>query len=376
MKLLLTGGGTAGHVNPALAIAEFFTKNDPRTEIFFAGTPGGMERELVAKRGYPYLPIDIVGFSRSLSLKNLRACYLAVRSPQRAKRILRELHPDLVVGTGGYVSWPMLSAAVSLGIPTALHESNAIPGLTVRRLASRVDLVLLNFPEAERALPKAKQCIHVGNPLRSGFNTLTREAARLRLGIPMDARVIVSFGGSLGAEGINRMIAPLWERYLLKEKDIWHIHAAGKRYFGNFQAGIKDRFPSLPPRLQYREYLEEMPLLMAASDLLLCRAGAITISEAARAGRASILIPSPHVVDDHQTKNAIALERLGASIMLKEESVTTDALIAAIRRILEDRGVRASMERAAAAFDLPDANRRIYRALCDLVAEKKKPTLV
>lgn len=375
MKLLLTGGGTAGHINPALAIAELFETNSPDTTILFAGTPHGMERELVSKKGYPYLPIEVMGFSRSLSPQNLRALYLAAVSPQKAKRMLCKLRPDLVVGTGGYVSWPMLSAAASLGIPTALHESNAIPGLTVRRLSSKVDLVLLNFSEAAEGLPNAKRVLHVGNPLRAGFNSLPRSSARARLGIPKEAKLIVSFGGSLGSEGINQAVLALWEGYALKNERIFHIHGVGRRYYKEFCKLVSNRLGALPERLQYREYLEEMPLLMAACDLLICRSGAMTVSEAARAGRASILIPSPNVVGDHQTKNAEALAALGAATVLQETGLTPDGITSAVARILESSAIQESMERAAAAFDIPDANRRIYTALSRLVREKKKPTL-
>ncbi len=370
MKLLLTGGGTAGHINPALAIAELFERNAPGSEIYFAGTPHGMERELVSKKGYPYYPIEVMGLSRSLSPRNLRALYLAAVSPQRAKKILRELSPSLVVGTGGYVSWPMLSAAAALGIPTALHESNAIPGLTVRRLAGRVDLVLLNFAEAAERLPNAKKCLHVGNPLRGGFSTISRAVARRHLGIPSEARLVVSFGGSLGAEGINRAVLALWESYSLSHRSVWHIHGAGRRYYKDFGEEAARRLPALPKRLQYREYLEEMPLLMAACDLLLCRSGAMTVSEAARAGRAMVLIPSPYVVGDHQTKNAMALEELGAATVLREDTLNTESVIAAVSKILESASVQEKMERAATAFDIPDANRRIFDSLSRLIREK------
>ena len=375
MKVLLTGGGTAGHINPAIAIGELFERNAGGCDILFSGTPHGMERELVSKKGYPYYPIEVCGLSRSLSVKNLRALYLAAVSPQRAKRMLKELSPDLVVGTGGYVSWPMLSAAAALGIPTALHESNAIPGLTVRRLSSKVDLVLLNFAEAAERLPKAKQILHVGNPLRGGFNSIPRSVARAHLGIPEKAKLVVSFGGSLGAEGINRAVLSLWESYAVKRELHFHIHAAGRRYYDDFCRQVAFRFPCLPSRLQYKAYLEEMPLLMSACDLLICRAGAMTLSEAARAGRAAVLIPSPYVAGDHQTKNAEALAALGAAVLLPEKDLTPSSITAAVSEILESPQGQEKMEQAIAAFDIPDANRRIYNALSTLAHKKKRPTL-
>ena len=367
MKILLTGGGTAGHVTPALAIAEIFRRNDPGTEILFVGTPAGMERHLAEEAGLPYYPIRVMGLRRTVTPRNLYALYLAIRSPLEAKRLLKKAHPDLVIGTGGYVCWPTLSAAASLGIPTALHESNALPGLTVRRLAGRVDLLLLNFAEAQKRLPQTKECLHVGNPLRGGFYALSRAEARERLSIPGEARVILSFGGSLGAEAINRAILDLWEDFAIKSETVFHIHGTGRRYFDAFREEVQRRFGDLPHRLQYREYLKDMGTLMAAADLIVCRAGAMTVSEVARMGRASILIPSPHVAENHQERNAEALSALGAAQLIPERSLTRASFVAAVGRILGDSELRASMESAVGRFDHPDANKRIYEALCRLI---------
>lgn len=371
MKLLLTGGGTAGHVNPALAIAETVRQNLPGSEIFFCGTEHGMEHRLVSEAGYPYYPIEVMGFSRSLSPKNLRALYLALTSPRKAKALLRSLAPDLVVGTGGYVSWPVLSAAASLGIPTAIHESNAVPGLTVRKLAGRSDLVMLNFPEAGAALGHAKRIVHVGNPLRQGFSSVTRETARERLGLPQAARLTVSFGGSLGAMALNRAVLKLWERHTLHSEQDYHIHGCGNRYYAEMREEVAHRFGALPERIRLCEYLNDMPMLMAAADLLICRSGAMTVTEIALSHRASILIPSPNVAGDHQTKNAEALSALGAALLIPEKELNGDSFCAAVVSILDDKEKRAAMEKAAGHFGLHDANRRILRELLSLTEKKK-----
>lgn len=371
MRLLLTGGGTAGHVNPAIAIAEIFKKNCETAEIAFAGTERGIEHRLVSEAGYPFFPIEVMGLSRSLSIKNFRALYLALRSPRDAKRILEEFKPSLVVGTGGYVSWPILSAAARLGIPCAVHESNAAPGLTVRRLAPHVDTVLLNFKEAAEGLSKKAHTVHVGNPLRRGFATVSRERARERLGIPQRARVVVSFGGSLGAAGINAAVLRLFEDYTYKTDDVFHIHGCGTRYYEEYAKTVEVRLGPLPRRITVSPYLEKMPELMAAADLLICRAGAMTVSEVARVGRASVLIPSPNVAGDHQTKNAKALAELGAAVLMPEARSETE-LSDAVRTLLSDREALARMEAAARAFDLPDANRRVYRELMRLIERSEK----
>jgi UDP-N-acetylglucosamine--N-acetylmuramyl-(pentapeptide) pyrophosphoryl-undecaprenol N-acetylglucosamine transferase len=210
--------------------------------------------------------------------------------------------------------------------------------------------------------------------LRAGFNSIPRALARRRLGIPAEAKLIVSFGGSLGAEGINKAVLDLWEGYALQAEPVHHIHGAGRRYYKAFCEAVSRRFGALPGRIQYREYLEEVPLLMAACDLLICRSGAMTLSEAARAGRAAILIPSPHVVGDHQTKNAEALRALGAATVLRENALTAESITAAVAHILESPDIQEAMEKAASSFDIPDANRRIYNALFQLAHDRKKPT--
>ena len=371
MRIILTGGGTAGHVNPAIAIAEIMRSNIQNAEIHFVGTPNGMEKRLIGEIGYPYHPIESLGFSRAFSPKNLKALWLAVRSPQKAKKLLLQLKPDLVVGTGGYVCWPVLSAAATLGIPSAIHESNAMPGLAVRRLAKRVDTVLVNFAEAAQGLRGAKRIVRVGNPLRNGFKQESRESARQALGIPQKAQLILSFGGSLGAEAINRAALDLIG-YALKNENIYHIHGCGRRYFAKFSDTVREGFGTLPARISYREYLSEMPKLMAAADLLVCRAGAMTISEIARSGRAAILIPSPNVADDHQTKNAQAMQDAGAALLLKEADLSR--LSAYARDILSNEEQRRSMEAAATAFQSIDAERAVYRELIRLINSKKRQT--
>lgn len=371
MKIILTGGGTAGHVTPALAIAETFLKNRPDTKIRYIGTPDGMEKGLVKKAGYDYESVRAAGFSRSLSPKNLTALWYALVSPGRAEKILRDFSPDLVVGTGGYVCYPVLTAAARLGIPCALHESNALPGLTTRRLAGRVDLVMLNFAEAEKALPSRARTLRTGNPIREGFRTQNRREARQSLGIPEKARLILSFGGSLGAEAMNRAALLLTEQYALSRPDVYQIHGYGTRYREITEREIASRFGRLPGRIRYAPYLEDMPTLMAAADLLISRAGAMTVTEAALSGRASLLIPSPNVAGDHQTKNARAMADAGGAVLLPESALTEGSLLSAVSGILDRPGAQARMEAAARRFAVPDANRRIYEALLSLLKGRK-----
>jgi UDP-N-acetylglucosamine--N-acetylmuramyl-(pentapeptide) pyrophosphoryl-undecaprenol N-acetylglucosamine transferase len=199
MRVLMTGGGTGGHVYPALAIAEMIQSNCPGSEIAFVGTEKGIENRLVPKAGYPLYHIQIQGIRRSLSPANLKTAYLVLVSPSRAKKIIREFDPDLVIGTGGYVCWPLLYAAASMGVPCMVHESNALPGVAVRQLQKKVDVILTNFKETEKLLKAKDRVVNVGNPLRRSCGALTREQACERLGIDPSKQIVLSFGGSLGA---------------------------------------------------------------------------------------------------------------------------------------------------------------------------------
>lgn len=367
MRLLLTGGGTAGHVNPALAIAEIFLENRKDTELFFVGTPNGMERKLVEKAGIPFFPIKISGFKRSLALKNMKALYQAVTAPLAAERLLREIKPDLAIGTGGYVCWPTLLAASRLGIRTALHESNAIPGLASKRLCRHMDLVLLNFPTAKEHLPPCKT-LHVGCPTLPSFCRYTKENARKKLGIPKGARLIVSFGGSLGAAPLNRAVLSLLREYILKKPNIYFMHGYGARYEKECKEQLNQDFKDLPKRISFLPYLDDMPLRMCACDLLICRAGAMTLTEASLTHSPAILIPSPNVTDDHQTKNAEAFQKAGGGVMIKEEDLLEGVLTDKVKQILEDDALRRRMEAGAASFSPSNSNLLIYRVLSNLLS--------
>ncbi|MBR2020572.1 MAG: glycosyltransferase, partial [Clostridia bacterium] len=206
MRVLLTGGGSAGHINPALAIAETVKQNDPNATIAFVGIRNGKEEDLVPREGYPLHYVESMGIRRSLSPKNIKALWLALTSPysKQTNRILDGFQPDIVIGTGGYACWPIMAAAARRGIPTAVHESNALPGLAVRQLQGRVDRIWINFSKTAELLRKKEKTVQVGNPLRNGFGGLSKAEARKRLGISEDRFFILSFGGSLGAEEVNR----------------------------------------------------------------------------------------------------------------------------------------------------------------------------
>ena len=372
MRVLLTGGGTAGHINPALAIAETVLQNAPDSEIAFVGVRGGKEEDLVPREGYPLHYVKAKGFSRKrLSLSNIPAYWLALTSPYSPKTvgILKDFRPDIVIGTGGYACWPIMAAAVRMGIPTAVHESNALPGLAIRKLQDKVDRIWINFEKTAERLHQKERVIHVGNPLRRGFGTISREEARKRLGISSDIKFILSFGGSLGAERVNEAVLGMMKEYSSKDPLVLHLHATGKRDFENVQSQY--RALGLHEHVQCRlaDYIYDMPLQMAAADLIISRAGAMTVSELALMKKSCILIPSPNVADNHQYLNAKALADRSAAVLLEESALDGRALSDAVRRILEDPGVSGQMETAIAAFARQDVNRLIWQDICMLTGK-------
>ncbi|MBR2353102.1 MAG: undecaprenyldiphospho-muramoylpentapeptide beta-N-acetylglucosaminyltransferase [Clostridia bacterium] len=373
IRVLLTGGGTGGHVNPALAIADLIKKNIPDAEIAFVGTERGIENKLVGREGYRMYHVKIQGIRRSLSLSNLKTAYYVLTSPSKAKKIIKEFKPDLVIGTGGYVCWPLLRAAIAMGIPNMVHESNALPGVAVRQLQKKVDVILTNFQETEKMLDAKEKVVCVGNPLRSSYGTVSREEARRKLGIPDEIRhVILSFGGSLGALKINEAAMGVMKEYSSAHEDMMHFHSGGARGYENARNLFVAYGLERNDRLVLKEYIYDMPLHMAAADLVICRAGAMTLTELAMMGKPAILIPSPNVADNHQYKNAKVLADGGAAILLEESELNMDRLIEAVKQISEDDATRMSMSEAVRKFADPQVNQKIYEEIQKLLKRKKQ----
>ena len=373
MRVLLTGGGTGGHVNPALAIADVIKANIPNAEIAFVGTKRGIENRLVSKEGYKIYHIEIQGIRRSLSLSNLKTAYYVLVSPHRAKKIIREFEPDIVIGTGGYVCWPTLRAAASMGIPTMVHESNALAGVAVRQLQGRVDRILTNFKATADQLSEKEKIVNVGNPLRTAYGLCSREEARAKLGIPESVKFLVlSFGGSLGAEKVNSAAMDVMKDFVLPHSDVMHIHAGGSNSFENAKALFESYGLSGNERLVLKDYIYDMPLHMAAADLVISRAGAMTLTELARMGKPAIIIPSPNVTDNHQYKNAKVLADAGAAILLEESGLTGETICSAVERIYCDETVRADMSAAIRGFANEDAGKLIFEEMMKLIKSYEK----
>ena len=376
MRVIIAAGGTAGHINPAISIAQHLKRMRPETEILFVGGKGGMEEKLVPAAGFNLRTVRVHGIRRSLKPRDIwyniiSICTLPFANGE-AGRILEDFKPDVCVGTGGYASYPIISRAAERGIPTAIHESNVLPGLTTRRLSKVADCVMVAFEEGAENISGAGKVIFTGNPLREGLIFKKREEAQRELGIAGDTPYVVSFWGSLGAREMNKVMAD-FIALEVKDKSFSHTHATGsfgwKWVPGLLEEKGVDR--SAMPGFELVEYINDMPLKMAAADLVICRAGAMTLSEICAAGTPSIIVPSPNVTDNHQEKNARALEKRGAAVVLLEENLNGQTLFNEAKRLLGDRAGLKNMSRRALEMGVFDGAERICKTLICLAKGDK-----
>lgn len=377
MRVLMTGGGTGGHVNPALAIANTIREREPDSEIAFVGTSHGIENKLVPKEGYPLYHIEIRGLRRSLSLENIKTAFMVLTSVHKGKKLIKEFKPDIVIGTGGYACFPILKAAALCGIPTALHESNAYPGVAVKMLESCVDRMFINFEECRSKLKHPERALCVGNPLRTKPGSISYDRARQQMGIAGNGssgskyrRFLLSCGGSMGAEQVNFAMIDLMKNYTSKHPEILHVHATGAIEYEIAKKRFEDAGLDKCPNLRLLEYIYDMPIEMAAADLVIARAGSITISELELEGKACILIPSPNVTENHQYKNAKVLADRGAAVLIEEKDITPERMTEAVRHILEDTAARQTMQKNIRTLAVADACDRIYEDCKALIREK------
>lgn len=369
MKLLFATGGTAGHINPALAVASYLREKYPEAEFLFVGTADHMESRLVPAAGFDFKTIQISGFRRSFSpaaiAHNVRTVAWLMKSEKKCKQILTDFQPDVVVGFGGYVSGPVLRMAAKLGFPTAIHEQNAFPGKTNKVLAGKVDQVMLAVPAAEQYLNAKNPCTVTGLPVRGELLRADRTLSRFELGLD-DRPLVLSMGGSLGAEAINRaMVEVIAGRH--QQADCYFMHAMGQ-YGLWVQDALKERGvdPDLEKHVIIREYIDDMYRCMAAADVVICRSGASSLSEVEAMGKASILIPSPNVAENHQYHNAMALVSKDAAVLIEEKDLTGERLAQELDRLLSSPQRRRQLEANAKALAITDANERIYAVIAGL----------
>lgn len=377
-RVIFTCGGTAGHVNPALALAGLIKERKPDSEILFVGARRGIEKQLIESAGWPFRTVEISSFHRSLTPKELRHNLISLRnllrSPGEAKALLREFPASLVVGTGGYASYPMIRAAASLGIPAAVHESNAIPGLTTRLLEKHADLIMVGFEECRKNYRHPDKVLVTGTPVRGDFFRLTRKQAKQKLDMDDGRPLIVSFWGSLGAREMNRQMAEFLALEARSGIPFHHVHGAGKVGCIHMAEYLKDADIDLDraPGLEVREYIQDMGVMMRAADLVICRAGASTISELTALGVPAIIVPSPNVTHNHQESNARVLANSGGAEMILEKDSSGRILYDTARRILEDPDRRKRMSSAMSSLGTIDASEKIYAAVMDLRSRGRK----
>lgn len=378
LRVLLAGGGTAGHVNPALAIAEIIREHYPDSEFCFAGNPEKLEAKLVPEAGYRFEPIKVEGFQRKLNFQNIKRNVKAVwylsRTGSRAKQIISEFKPDLVIGTGGYVSGPVVRKAAQMGVKTAIHEANAFAGVTTKLLSKNVDRIMLTVEDTKNLDPSVKdKSVVTGLPVRKAFKRISKSDARRRLGFADNEIVILSAGGSLGSRVLNENIARLLKWYQVNGVKVNHIHSYGtykgySDYIEKLEAdGVKVRDN---PRLIVRDYID-MPLCMAASDLVITRCGASTLTELESVGRGAILIPSPMVAENHQYYNGMVLQKAGAGFVYEEKDLTETTIIDKVEELTASPEKLEKLSENAAALFISDTSERIYNTLKPLIESVK-----
>lgn len=368
-KILFATGGTGGHINPALAVAGYIRENYPQAEILFVGTADRMEAQLVPAAGYDFKTIEIQGFSRELNFEglkhNIKTVNLLFKSEGQAKKIIEDFKPDVVIGFGGYVSGPVLSVAARMGIPTAVHEQNAFPGVTNKNLAKKVDVVMLTAPEAEKLLKPKNPCVVTGLPIRGEIISANKEFARAEM--KLDSRpLILSMGGSLGARAINEAVKYLILHRFEKE-DCYYLHATGKAGASMIDDIGKDVDLNINPQIMLREYINDMDRCLAAADLVVCRAGASSLSEIQALGKPSILVPYPYAAENHQYYNAKTMSDRDAAILIEEKDFTGERLLSEVEKLLSKPERLKKMGENARAMAILDASQRITECVCKIV---------
>ncbi|MGQ9498029.1 MAG: undecaprenyldiphospho-muramoylpentapeptide beta-N-acetylglucosaminyltransferase [Desulfotomaculales bacterium] len=370
MRFIISGGGTGGHIYPALAIADGLRSRHPTAEILYAGTTNGLEYDLVRRAGYRFYAVSAAGLQRRIAAGNLVAMWRAARGFAEAWVLVSRFKPDVVVGTGGYVCGPVVLAAVCQRVPTLIHEQNAFPGLTNRILSRFASCTALTFADAIRYLPRKARVRVTGLPVRPEVLGARREEARACYGLG-DIFTVVSFGGSRGARTINKAMVEVC-RVLKDDPAVRLYHATGRAQYDAFLEAIKDARVSLAgaPNIKVEPYFYDIARLLAAADLVVSRAGASTIAEITALGRPSILVPYPFATGNHQEYNARALVRRGAAVLLPDRELTGDVLLRLIEELRQDVERRQRMAQAARALGKPDALERLL-GIIDQLADRR-----
>ena len=373
LRVILSGGGSAGHVNPALAISEIIRENRPDAEFLYVGTPDGMEHRLVENAGFKYASVKVAGLQRHLSLKNIarniKAASYLLTAGHKCKRIIRDFKPDIVIGTGGYVCAPIVREAAKMGVKTLIHEQNAFPGLTTKILAPHVDGIMLTVSKAAERIDGEyrSKCAVTGLPVRKGFSEEKppKEDAKRALGLDENTVCILSTGGSLGARAINEAALELMEWSISSGAKVSLIHSFGKNNREEFEGRLREKNIVLSehPNFIVREYIDNMPTCMAAADLIISRCGMGALTEIEAEGKASILIPSPYLAENHQYYNGLVLQSAGAAVLYEQKDITPGLIAKTASDLIRDPHALGEMSAHASEQFIKDTPERIWKVI-------------
>lgn len=371
MRAILTGGGTGGHIYPAVSIAKEIKRKYKDAEIIFVGTDKGLESKIVPKEGFALRTIKVRGFERKLTLKNLVAVKEAAFSITKVRRIIKDFQPDIVIGTGGYVCGTVMLAAALMGIPTLIHESNAFAGLTNKVLFRFVDKVALNFEEAAKYFKNSDKVAITGNPIRTDIFDIPKEKGLEEFRFRKDIPLVVVTGGSRGARRINNSLLSLAEE-CVKTGKFQLLHVTGDTQYQAVMQGYKERnIPLEDTNIKVVPYLHNMPYALAASDLIISRCGAMTLSEVTALGKPSVLIPFPYAADNHQEYNARALEKKGAAVVIVEKDLTEQLLRNTVLELLNNKQKLLEMAENSRLLGVRDASEKIGNIISTLIGSRK-----
>lgn len=362
MKILVSGGGTGGHIYPAISLVNHIKKIHPEAEFLYIGTKKGLESTLVPKADIPFETIDIQGFKRSISFDTLKTMYLFTTSIKEAKKHIRNFKPDVVIGTGGYVCGSVVYAASKLKVPTIIHEQNSVAGLTNKFLSRYVDKIGICFSDAAVSFPENK-VVMVGNPRAQEVVGRAKTEVLKQYGLDTNKPTVVIFGGSRGAQTVNRAMKEALP--LFKGKNYQVLYASGQIYFDEFDD--QQSLLSQLNNVKVVPYIDDMVDVLTSVEAVVGRAGATSMSEITALGLASILIPSPNVTDDHQTKNAQSLVDKQAAIMIKDDELTGETLVKELDELMLDNEYREKMAQASKKEGIPDASDRMYELVKELM---------
>lgn len=362
MRIIVTGGGTGGHIYPALALIRRIKELNSNAEFLFVGTHKGLESKIVPQAGIAFKTIEIQGFKRKLSKDNIQTVRLFLKSIRESKKIIQAFKPDVVIGTGGYVCGAVVYAAAKLNIPTILHEQNSVPGITNKFLSRYVDKICVCFPEIMSQFP-AKKVVYTGNPRGQEVASIKKSDILATFGLDPEIMTVLIFGGSRGAAKINDAFQGAISDFVNKPYQV--LYVSGEIYYNELSAKI-DTLNLNMKRVAVLPYLKNMDEVLPNVSLVVSRAGATTISEVTALGVPSILVPSPNVTNDHQTKNAESLVNAGAAIMIPDYSLSASKLIHYTDQVMTDSEKRKSMAKSSKDLGMPDATDRVIDIIMEL----------